>query len=91
MTIKITYVSSAGCSVCKITQPAFNHLSDYHPEWEYDFTDVSKVMDLLLTLGAEYLPIFLIYKNGTVIGHIEGSHRVKDLVDKIEGVINKWI
>lgn len=91
MTVKVVYVYGKHCPACVMTRPAFNHLKDFHPEWVYIEKDADEVMDTLISRNVEVVPVFLVYKDDVLIGHIEGSHRVKSLVDMIEGMEAEWL
>ena len=87
MTVKVTYVWGNGCSVCNITRPAFNNLSNLHPEWEYETREASAILKQLLSMGVDKLPVFIVEKDDQIVGHFEGSYRLHEISSKIEGII----
>lgn len=66
------------CGPCKILSPILEDISKTCSDFEIAKVDIDELRDLAIEYEIEFVPTMLIFKDGNVIGKIEG------LVDKNE-------
>jgi thiol-disulfide isomerase/thioredoxin len=71
--LNVLYFTATWCSPCKAIAPRVEILSQQYPNINFYKIDVDVFQELYMKEGVDCLPTFLIYKNNSLVGKLEGA------------------
>ena len=86
LTEKIAVVdfSATWCGPCNMLSPILENISNTRADFNIAKVNIDELRDLAIDYEVEVVPTLLIFKNGKVVGRIEGLVSEEEIVNKVQ-------
>lgn len=72
------------CGPCNMLSPILENISNTRADFNIAKVNIDELRDLAIDYEVEVVPTLLIFKNGKVIGRIEGLVSEEEIVNKVQ-------
>ena len=76
--------SAAWCGPCNMLSPILENISNTRADFNIAKVNIDELRDLAIDYEVEVVPTLLIFKNGKVVGRIEGLVSEEEIVNKVQ-------
>ena len=72
------------CGPCNMLSPILENISNTRADFNIAKVNIDELRDLAIDYEVEVVPTLLIFKNGKVVGRIEGLVSEEEIVNKVQ-------
>lgn len=72
------------CGPCSMLSPILENISNTRADFNIAKVNIDELRDLAIDYEVEVVPTLLIFKNGKVVGRIEGLVSEEEIVNKVQ-------
>lgn len=72
------------CGPCNMLSPILENISNTRADFNIAKVNIDELRDLAIDCEVEVVPTLLIFKNGKVVGRIEGLVSEEEIVNKVQ-------
>ena len=72
------------CGPCNMLSPILENISNTRADFNIAKVNIDELRDLAIDYEVEVVPTLLIFKNGKVVGRIEGLVDEEEIVNKVQ-------
>lgn len=72
------------CGPCNMLSPILENISNTRADFDIAKVNIDELRDLAIDYEVEVVPTLLIFKNGKVVGRIEGLVSEEEIVNKVQ-------
>lgn len=72
------------CGPCNMLSPILENISNTRADFNIAKVNIDELRDLAIDYEVEVVPTLLIFKNGKVVGRLEGLVSEEEIVNKVQ-------
>lgn len=72
------------CGPCNMLSPILENISNTRADFDIAKVNIDELRDLAIDYEVEVVPTLLIFKNGKVVGRIEGLVSEQEIINKVQ-------